>query len=452
MLILAAVTITVAINGGLFQQANTAREKTVQEAGREDIAIILAEMQIAKKGQLTLTQIEDEENGIISYSNGKILHVNRIDDETLEVEHQNKYTYTITGINGRIAIAEDVNKTGGIRPVFENHVTTTTGGTVAGGETQVAITVDITNIADYGENYTIKVTDAEGIEKAANGAVIGTEENAGQKSYIVGGGTYTITVTGTATDGIPRTASKTQKISLTIATQFTQANGVIEIIWLNTDNSKSDKPLVPTSGELGGLTAIKWNESNVEGTPSNYTTDWYDYANQKWANAKTNDSNAYFVWIPRYAYKITYFNSAGDATNYRTNGTKANVVGYSTAEGITDQNGNLVKGTAKTVAKGVTTAGYEDYIPHPAFQNGTSVEYKNGEWDEDIKGIWVGKYESSGSTSAVKIVPGVSSLRSTTIGNQYAASQTVKGTYSLAHDSHQMKNSEWRSSGILDRK
>jgi type II secretory pathway pseudopilin PulG len=34
--------------------------------------------------------------------------------------------------------------------------------------------------------------------------------------------------------------------------------------------------------------------------------DWYDYANKKWANIITinNDKMAYFVWIPRYMYKL----------------------------------------------------------------------------------------------------------------------------------------------------
>ena len=31
---------------------------------------------------------------------------------------------------------------------------------------------------------------------------------------------------------------------------------------------------------------------------------WYDYDKKQWANAKTLDGS-YWVWIPRYAYKIT---------------------------------------------------------------------------------------------------------------------------------------------------
>ena len=41
---------------------------------------------------------------------------------------------------------------------------------------------------------------------------------------------------------------------------------------------------------------------------------WYDYANGKWANIKTTSQDeslsAYWVWIPRFAYRLSETNSA----------------------------------------------------------------------------------------------------------------------------------------------
>ncbi len=64
-------------------------------------------------------------------------------------------------------------------------------------------------------------------------------------------------------------------------------------------------------------------------------------------------------------------------------------------------------------------------------------------------GIWVGKFESSGSTSAVKIIPNKSSLRSTIVSNIFTACQGVKTTYGLTGDSHMMKNTEWGAVAYL---
>jgi hypothetical protein len=360
MLILAAVTITVAMNGGLFQQANDATIVTDIEQVREQA-----------QGILVGLQIENYETGLTE---------KQINDALQENEQTKSLTATIV-----------------------KDIITITGMTAKRNEIKPPI--------------------------VANNIRMGEED---------------LSPTGTTT------------------TEFSRAIGVIEIVWLNLNNGVVPNPLIPAETELTGLIPVKWEES----TESETTYDdngWYSYTAQigdttnggtsKWANVKTNDGNAYFVWIPRYAYKIIYFDTQENAEIYRANNTSTTgIIGYSNKYGMVNLDGELVEGTEKTIAKGVTTAQYKDYIPHPAFQNGTSVEYKNGEWDEDIKGIWVGKFESSGSTSTVKIVPGVSSLRNTTIGNQYAASQTLKTTYSLAHDSHQMKNSEWRSNGILNRK
>lgn len=58
-------------------------------------------------------------------------------------------------------------------------------------------------------------------------------------------------------------------------------------------------------------------------------------------------------------------------------------------------------------------------------------------------GIWVGKFESSGSKEQVRIVPNINSLRNIKVGDIFTACLGVKDTYELSGDSHMMKNTEW---------
>ncbi len=128
-----------------------------------------------------------------------------------------------------------------------------------------------------------------------------------------------------------------------------------------------------------GMSIISWTSSGKEYKPS-YNYSWYNYKNNKWANVKLKDGS-YFVWIPRFAYKIT---GSG-------NSTKINVVF------LKDTTNNYVE---NGVEKDATENGY---IIHPAFKNGKDVDYKNGEWDSEIPGIWVAKYAAGfqGATQTI---------------------------------------------------
>lgn len=140
-----------------------------------------------------------------------------------------------------------------------------------------------------------------------------------------------------------------------------------------------------------GMIPVKWDETQFVDTTS-YDSGWYNYIDtskegqatlSKWANVRTKDGSMW-VWIPRYAYKITYTNeedkSRGgiidvvflkDNTNYDYNGFDVTNPNY------IDENGN-------------TGA----YIVHPAFQDGRRNNFSNGEWDEEIPGFWMAKFEA----------------------------------------------------------
>ena len=78
-----------------------------------------------------------------------------------------------------------------------------------------------------------------------------------------------------------------------------------------------------------------------------------------------------WVWIPRFAYKIQW--DREEQTG------KIEVVFL---QGTTNYNKE---------GKDVTKLGY---IVHPAFQDGTENQFANGEWDKEITGIWVSKFEA----------------------------------------------------------
>lgn len=217
---------------------------------------------------------------------------------------------------------------------------------------------------------------------------------------------------------------------------FYKGLGKIDVIWLDKENNVIENPLSPAMS-LNGMTPIKWNGRDEVITTID-DPDWYNYVsatstednlNSHWANAK--DGENYFVWIPRYAYRITYLD------DYKTTPT-----GYCDGRGIVDSKGNQ----KYPLDEGIETVRYngESYIVHPAFMNNTSNNFENGGWDRDLPGIWVGKYETSGTNGNLKIVPNADALNAT-IGESYTYSKNYKSNA----ESHLMKNSEWGAVAYL---
>jgi len=140
----------------------------------------------------------------------------------------------------------------------------------------------------------------------------------------------------------------------------------------------------PTVADTG-LIPVTINNDGTLTTVTDMASDWYSYdgTTNNWANAKTADESMW-VWIPRYAYKINYT----DANDKSAGGT----IDVVFLKGITnlDANGNDVTSASYVDANGNTGA----YIVHPAFKDGTANGFANGEWDEEITGFWVAKFEA----------------------------------------------------------
>ena len=171
-----------------------------------------------------------------------------------------------------------------------------------------------------------------------------------------------------------------------------------------------------------GMTPIKWNGTTLATTTTD-DTNWYSYTttDKQWANAQTADGSMW-VWIPRYEYKI------------------ASLYHQSPSGG-----GEI---DVKFIQKSQVTAD-SGYIIEPAFIFG----------DTQLSGIWVAKFEASGSTNSVEVKPNVSSivlnLGSIKISDMFTACRNMEANTSKYGwndkniDTHLMKNVEWGACAYL---
>ena len=245
------------------------------------------------------------------------------------------------------------------------------------------------------------------------------------------------------------TPEKSEKIA------FDRTYGVIEIEFLEGTSYKGTNiPNEPTMGS--GMKKVYWKDDGtevLEGEEAFDETKWYSYIAQtedtedggtsKWANAVTLDSEGnitgYFVWIPRYAYRIVYFDSQANEDAYRLTGATDGIVGYSDSRGFVHPDGKTPSDMEEPVTS--ISVGINKLRPHPAFEDGSATGYTQGEWCQALEGIWIAKYETSEG-----VLPGVDSAQlHVEIGNMY--------TYSLNfyadNKSHMLKNSEWGAMAYL---
>ena len=232
---------------------------------------------------------------------------------------------------------------------------------------------------------------------------------------------------------------------------------------------------VPNAPELDeGMIAVKYENNNwVKADNDNKDNDWYNYDEQKWANAVTvssssrsnylgaevgtvinmNDIETMWVWIPRYSYTI----ASEDETNYY--GKKGCYLeGDPTLELPGEIDVRFVSTNIKDrgTAKYITTTGSREYYTPDAFTFG----------DEELSGIWVGKFETSSSNPSATngggntteldamIKPNVTSWRYINVSNAFNVSLKMNDNgnrygFTSNVDTHMMKNSEWGAVAYL---
>ncbi len=160
----------------------------------------------------------------------------------------------------------------------------------------------------------------------------------------------------------------------------------------NAEEIKEEKPNAPE--KIEGMTPIKFTEptDTQMGSVQETTWDdssWYDYSQSKWANTKSEDGSMW-VWIPRYAYKITYTNPE----NKSEGGTIEVKFLIGTSDNYYDESTGEIKTAKRQTTAEETVDTTTDFYVHPAFTNETSINFANGGWDSELTGIYVAKFEA----------------------------------------------------------
>mgnify|MGYP003304070047 CR=1 FL=1 len=200
---------------------------------------------------------------------------------------------------------------------------------------------------------------------------------------------------------------------------------------------------------------------------ANTSAPWYSYEDKRWANVVlvTDDTRenygsmdsgeiinaadilAYFVWIPRYSYKL-----------WNVNTTDENAVGQHSIDIVFENNKSDKSNGTCSGTYDIETNGC--YLTHPAFTFGS----------EELNGFWVGKFETSHTTiteslgctnencanaDGLRIIPNVSPLRYNNAANMFFASRSMTreenpfGLLEDTTDTHMMKNIEWGATAYL---
>ena len=177
-------------------------------------------------------------------------------------------------------------------------------------------------------------------------------------------------------------------------------------------------------------------------------TEWYKYEDKKWANAvilnnetkyyndgdtiPESDIESYFVWIPKYKYKLWNlgnYSSAIESTPTTSKTQKIEIVfGTSNTENVEE-----VSCVTPMTSGATGECDVGEYMTPPAFIS------------MNTNGIWVGKFETTGTTSNITIKPGIESLKNITIKTMFDTAYN----YNRELDSHMMKNTEWGAVAYL---
>jgi len=187
-----------------------------------------------------------------------------------------------------------------------------------------------------------------------------------------------------------------------------------------------------------GLSPVYWNASQqaiTRGSPNWNDALWYNYADTSqsantshWANAISEDGS-YWVWIPRYVYRVTAdWNNQGtgridicfvSGTDDSTAGCPLNNQGHAT-----DSDGT--------------------WTSHPAFTYGS----------HELTGFWIAKFESSANGTDIQSLPGVQTQPST-IENAFVWSQdmnhagNIHGFQPQLTETHLTRQVEWGAVAYL---
>lgn len=404
MLILAAVSIaTLTGENGILSKANIAKTETKKASAKEKVQMIVMSA-YDNNGKFNRDEFKEE----IGKAGGTIVSE---DKKTIVVELDD-YEATIDVETGEILSSESIKE---IELEVEINLYQEDGSKIEEGINydkavnydKVVLTVNVTNEESWGRIDEITVKDAKEVEITKESNVIGI----GKESYkITSEGIYTITVKA-STGGVQK--ERIIKITVKKAVEDWTTTTIGDSEWYNYGNDKIAPPKLK-----GEMIPIKYIGESQTGN--------------KWANAMTSDGSM-FVWIPRYAYKITA-------------GYHSNVAGTIEVAFITTSNSFLNGETGEiTDNPSEEGAGTTKWLVHPAFTANAS----NGGGFGELEGLWIGKFEATGTSTNLTVKPGEISLMYMTINEQYKLAKASTFGESESMNSHMAKNSEWGATAYL---
>ena len=326
-------------------------------------------------------------------------------------------------------------------------------------------------------------------------------------------------------------------------------------IWLDAEETSSDTMdqsfSLSLNGSCGdaqpasapdlddGMIPVVISNNGIATTVSKDNNNWYNYNNKEWANVvlvnsssrskylntsgvevNEDDILAYYVWIPRYSYRIpavscstisnpTYDdypscyryvlsdNNKTSLINWWQSYAAENLGSYTLEQATQDVNTGMkngsftVTGVGELLFTGMITLYNEQNDPDITyttefnssnnftgpreidivFENKTTTK-QNGDaigtyhthpaftfGDTELNGIWVGKFETTGTADAptikgnnASLTGNKASLTDQNVSTQFATAQKL-GTSAYGStskvDSHMMKNSEWGAVAYL---
>ena len=368
-------------------------------------------------------------------------------------------TFPVTITKGMVAIEVSEYGYNGTSPIIEYKLTKTNGTKINESDTlsedSIVINISISNIKDMEEVTGIVLKTSSGDEitgtvDLTNGTLTGVP--------ITENGTYTVTISATNNEGKDITKTETIKIKnkikiANIPDSWEPADDTnAENDWYAYKDATGVTATVNAPKLASGMTAIKYVAGTDTATYETLT------AGSQWANAMTKDGSMW-VWIPRYAYRITngYHKSGADLDS--SDATKgAGTIEIAFVKYDEDTDTNVFLDSSITETSGIADSDYDESNPSwilaPGFEFG----------DEHLDGFWFAKFEASnidgyGSSSStannpdltLQIKPNVTSWRSITSTNifEVCLKLTSESNYSTYFnkvsnvDTHMTKNVEW---------
>ena len=434
LLILAGVSISMLTGqNGILNRVAEAKEKTGIAQSEEKVKLAVMAAIADGNGTLTIENLKKElaNNGITIPDNATFPVTVTTGNSTYQIDQYGNITeastvpqisYTVTNIDGSEITSSNLP-----------------------GSAKLNVT--ITNISELTVT-SIKIKNSSGTE--ITGATVDVTKGT-ISTQITENGKYIVEIVATDKKGKNASASPEIQVSGKIKIANIEANWTVADStnsnddWYAYKDNSGTKAQVNVPELVDGMTAIK------------YSTDSDLTAGSKWANAMTKDGSMW-VWIPRYAYKITYTNSsdksAGGTINIAFLKDATNEFLDNTIQGEIKTNINDVKYTTN----GDGTKSQVQWLVAPAFTLGA----------ESIKGFWFAKFEASNTKASatndpddpdltLQIKPNVTSWRNISAANIFTAclnltNSTNYKTYfnNVSNvDTHMTKNVEWGAVAYL---